>query len=98
MIDVTRERLRARPKSEVSSHLSDLSGIPKDVVAGVVSAGAKPSDALGAVSAIRAGVFDDLNAVMANDIVTVTVPAGVKMLTPLHVVQLSTAYPSGDKN
>lgn len=79
-------------------HLSDLSGIPKDVVAGVVSAGAKPSDALGAVSAIRAGVFDDLNAVMANDVVTVTVPAGVKMRTPLHVVQLSTAYPSGDKN
>jgi len=78
-------------------HLSNLSGIPKDVVAGVVSAGAKPSDALGAISAIRAGVFDDLNAVMANDVVTVTVPAGVKMRTPLHVVQLSTAYP-GDES
>jgi Fe-S cluster assembly protein SufD len=78
-------------------HLSDLSGIPKDVECGVVSAGAKPSDALGAVSAIRAGVFDDLNAVMANDVVILTVPAGVKMRTPLHVVQLSTALP-GDES
>ena len=71
--------------------LSDLSGVPGAVVAGAASAGAAPSDALGAVSALRGGVFVDLNAAMARDVVTVTVPAGVKMLAPLHVVQLSTA-------
>lgn len=76
--------------------LSDLSGVPGAVVAGAASAGAAPSDALGAVAGLRGGVFVDLNAAVARDVVTVTVPAGVKMLAPLHVVQLSTALQSDE--
>ena len=75
--------------------LSDLSGVPGAVVAGAASAGAAPSDALGTVSALRGSVFVDLNAATASDVVTVTVPAGVKMHAPLHIVQLSTASPEG---
>lgn len=49
------------------------------------------TSALGSQSAKRGGVFTGLNAAMASDAVVVSVPAGVRLQTPLHIVQLSTA-------
>ena len=78
------------------SNLEGVSGSGVEV--GMVSEGAaaadNDNDALGAQTASRGGVFAGLNSVMASDAVVINVPAGVKLESPVHIVQLSTA--SGD--
>ena len=69
--------------------LSDLSGVGSAVRVGTLSSG-EAAPALGTVSSQRGGVIADLNAVMASDAVVLDVPAGARLGTPLHVVQLST--------
>lgn len=69
--------------------LSDLSGVGSAVRVGTLSSG-EAAPALGTVSSQRGGVIADLNAVMASDAVVLDVPAGARLETPLHVVQLST--------
>eukprot|EP00227_Mantoniella_beaufortii_P020361 CAMPEP_0197580608 /NCGR_PEP_ID=MMETSP1326-20131121/4355_1 /TAXON_ID=1155430 /ORGANISM="Genus nov. species nov., Strain RCC2288" /LENGTH=515 /DNA_ID=CAMNT_0043144391 /DNA_START=98 /DNA_END=1645 /DNA_ORIENTATION=+ len=73
---------------------SNLSGVKGGgIQVGMLSAGVTPmaAGALGAQTAQRGGFLVSLNAVMASDAVVVNVPAGARLETPLHIVQLSTA-------
>lgn len=78
-----------------SESLSDLSGVAGGVAVGAVSGGAATPSTLGETSGKVGGVFVDLNAAIATDVVVVTVAKNTKMETPLHVVQLSTATKGG---
>jgi|TARA_B110000967_G_scaffold56952_1_gene58405 Fe-S cluster assembly protein SufD len=78
-----------------SEALSNLSGVGSAITVGAVSVGAATSDALGAVSGTHGGIFVDLNAACASDVIVVTIPTNTHMTTPLHVLQLSTASGEG---
>ena len=73
---------------------SDISGVD-GVEVGMVSAGAAVPPALGAQTAARGGVLAGINAAIASDAVVINVPAGVKCLAPIHILQLSTTSTDG---